>query len=400
MADRQEIDALIVGALYGELDAADRARLESHLSSHPEDRAALEALERTRATVRRGLADMPAAEPSPAISTILLAEAGRLAPNRVAETARGRAAAARESADSAENDGLWARFLRWARPVAMHPAFAGAAALILVAGTASALWLRDKGEVAEPSVAAPEPQRAPMQDRFEPDEQVAADQPAVAIAPPGEGDDYRVDLDQGAGKDTAVEGNGDRNLAGELRYRDPVAMPADGKKAPGKSTGKAKGKQQRPEAAGYLQLGSKEPALDIKDLDETPKAEEKKRDDDSILEAEDDAVTSRGAKVARQGQAAPKPEPKPIDPKLEEWAKGAHSRLAKLVADGKCPEAGRLGAEIKDRTPEYYAANVANDRAIRACKSYIEGQAKKKAEKNYKSRSQSNTYDEAADSTK
>src|SRR5688572_9382207 len=124
MADRQEIDALIVGALYGELDAADRARLETHLSSHPEDRAALEALERTRATVRRGLADMPSAEPSPAISTILLREAGRLAPTP-------RAAAARESADSADNDGLWSRFLRWARPVAMHPAFAGAAALIL-----------------------------------------------------------------------------------------------------------------------------------------------------------------------------------------------------------------------------------------------------------------------------
>lgn len=392
MADRQEIDALIVGALYGELDAADRARLETHLSSHPEDRAALEALERTRATVRRGLAEMPAAEPSPAISTILLREAGRLAPSP-------RAAAARESAD---DDGLWARFLRWARPVALHPAFAGAAALILVAGTASALWLRDKGEMTEPEVASPAPQRATLPGDDERAEHAPTEPAAEPAIAPGADGDFRVDLDQGgSGKDVGgAEGLSDRSVAGGLRGRDQVAMPADGKKG-GKGTGKAMGKAKRPEAAGYLELDSKAP-VDIKDLPaggEIAKAEEEKRDD-SILEAEDDAVTSRGAKVAKQGQAAPKPEPKPANPALEEWAKGAHSRLAKLVADGKCPEAGRLGAEIKDRAPEYYAANVANDRAIRACKSYIEGQAKKKAEKNYKSRSQSNTVDEAADSTK
>jgi hypothetical protein len=399
MADRQEIDALIVGALYGELDAADRARLESHLSSHPEDRAALEALERTRATVRRGLADMPSAEPSPAISTILLREAGRLAPTP-------RAAAARESADS--SDGLWSRFLRWARPVAMHPAFAGAAALILVAGTASALWLRDKGEVTEPSVQSP----SPAQHAAVPGDDDVADKHAEAAAPPAlapaADGDYRVDLDQAdSGKDVQ------RDLAGEFRDgRDQVAMGSEGKLAPGgrdRKVGKSKGKEQRPEAAGYLELGpAKEPPFDIKDLpDENAKAEEQKRDE-SILETEDDAVTSRGAKVAKQGQTkkgsggatSPQPEPKPTDPALEEWAKGAHSRLAKLVSDGKCPEAGRLGAEIKDRAPEYYAANVANDRAIRACKSYIEGQAKKKADKNYKSRSQSNTVDEASDSTK
>jgi hypothetical protein len=97
------------------------------------------------------------------------------------------------------------------------------------------------------------------------------------------------------------------------------------------------------------------------------------------------------------GAKQPATEPMAIDPAIEEWAKNAHKRLAKLVADGKCPEAGRLGAEIKDRAPEYYASNVANDRAIRACKSYIEGQAKKKADKNYKSRSQANTVDDMDD---
>ncbi len=39
MADRQDIDALMVGALYGELDDGERARLEAHLASHPQDRS-------------------------------------------------------------------------------------------------------------------------------------------------------------------------------------------------------------------------------------------------------------------------------------------------------------------------------------------------------------------------
>ena len=38
MVDRQDIDALLVGALYGELTPADEARLAAHLESHPGDR--------------------------------------------------------------------------------------------------------------------------------------------------------------------------------------------------------------------------------------------------------------------------------------------------------------------------------------------------------------------------
>ena len=44
MVDRQDIDALLVGALYGELTPAEEARLTAHLESHPADRSALEDL--------------------------------------------------------------------------------------------------------------------------------------------------------------------------------------------------------------------------------------------------------------------------------------------------------------------------------------------------------------------
>ena len=112
MADRQDIDALIVGALYGEIDADERARLDAHLSSHPEDRAALEGLQRTRAQVRRGMAEMPALEPSPLISNVLLSAAREAA----TQGARG--------AVEPPQQGLWSRFVEWMRPIAGHPAFA------------------------------------------------------------------------------------------------------------------------------------------------------------------------------------------------------------------------------------------------------------------------------------
>ncbi|MBZ0231148.1 MAG: zf-HC2 domain-containing protein, partial [Deltaproteobacteria bacterium] len=88
MADRQDIDALLIGALYGELDDAERARLETHLASHPQDRSALDGLRSTRELLRE--ADLPVsmavAEPSPAITAMLLQEAARRAP---ASAARG-----------------------------------------------------------------------------------------------------------------------------------------------------------------------------------------------------------------------------------------------------------------------------------------------------------------------
>src|SRR5689334_21972025 len=144
MANRQDIDALLVGALYGELDAAERARLDAHLSSHPEDRAELDSIERTRAQVRRGLAEMPQAEPSPSISQLLL---------RAAKDGAPRAVVAAEVRDPEES--LWARFVAWLVPVARHPAFATAAVVLLVAGTATALWMRDAGKVTEPTAERP-----------------------------------------------------------------------------------------------------------------------------------------------------------------------------------------------------------------------------------------------------
>src|SRR4051812_40922073 len=83
MVDRTDIDALLIGALYGELTPADEARLTAHLESHPADRTALDNLTRTRAAVRDSRILTFQAEPSQAISALLLQEASRRAPRRV-----------------------------------------------------------------------------------------------------------------------------------------------------------------------------------------------------------------------------------------------------------------------------------------------------------------------------
>jgi hypothetical protein len=401
MADRQDIDALIVGALYGELDVADRARLEAHLTSHPEDRAALDALERTRTQIRRGLAEYPDAEPAPKISALLLKEAARLVP----EPSRPVAAAAEPARLRDEpEEGLWARFIGWLRPIALHPALAGAAALVLVAGTATALWVRGKGEVAEPTV-----------ERISARDEAPKSEPRLGDPPPPPAEENRLAAATATGEREAKEEQAGQ-VADEFSVDIAPTAPADTappsatkpEPAHEKRAAPAERKRDRKSGApGYVEVDiAEDDGADIKreesgkDKNVTATAKDARRDaepeetkaKEKAPVADADDATNAQKKVAREGSGdgagATQPDRKPDDPKVEEWAKTQHSRLLKLVADGKCPEAGRVGAAIKDRAPEYYASNVANDRRVRACKSYIEKQSKKRAGKNYKSRAQ------------
>jgi hypothetical protein len=46
--------------------------------------------------------------------------------------------------------------------------------------------------------------------------------------------------------------------------------------------------------------------------------------------------------------------------------------MVKLVNQGKCTDAGAIGADIARKAPDYYQANVANDRQVRSCRSYVD----------------------------
>ena len=54
--------------------------------------------------------------------------------------------------------------------------------------------------------------------------------------------------------------------------------------------------------------------------------------------------------------------------------------MVKLVNAGKCTDAGAIGAEIARRAPDYYQTNVANDRQVRSCRSYVDRARRAKSE--------------------
>jgi hypothetical protein len=143
MVDRTDIDALLIGALYGELTPADEARLTAHLESHPADRTALDNLTRTRAAVRDSRILTFQAEPSQAISALLLQEASRRAPRRV----------------DASETASW--FQRFVRSFVAHPAMAAAATLVLVIAATGTFFLRGTDQFADSAQPPSAVERAP-----------------------------------------------------------------------------------------------------------------------------------------------------------------------------------------------------------------------------------------------
>jgi hypothetical protein len=192
MADRIDIDALLIGALYGELTPADEARLTAHLESHPADRTALADLTRTRAAVRDSRILAFQLEPSQAISALLLREASRRAPRPERETAS------------------W--FQRFTRSFMAHPAMAAAAMIVLVASVAGTLYIRSGtdqfAESKSPASAVPVPsdrsptavpQAAPTASGRMAEPEAPSPSQDVGMVAPGSAvgsDTYRVGLEQ------------------------------------------------------------------------------------------------------------------------------------------------------------------------------------------------------------
>jgi hypothetical protein len=89
--------------------------------------------------------------------------------------------------------------------------------------------------------------------------------------------------------------------------------------------------------------------------------------------------------------SAPKPEQRGLEKKAEKgdnananantqesaqneadkWAEAQHKALVTLVQQDNCDGAANLALKIEGRTPDYYNRNVATDRAVRKCLSYI-----------------------------
>jgi hypothetical protein len=403
MADRHDIDALLVDAAYGTLDADGRARLDAYLISHPQERAALDAMTATRARVREARAAAPDAEPSGGISALLLQEAARRAPARKPE---------RAGSASSGSGSLWSWLQSAMRPLVAHPALASAAALVLVGGTAGALYLRAGSssfyeQTAAPAVALDD--RATAASTTAAPATVAMEAPTAA-APVQVADGYAANLDETiaptelAGAQAKAE-PADVGAVGRAARKDeraPVVATIPDKRLRGMDVTTAQPELKTLDdedrlAAAPQQKGAPKPSKPV-----APPAAPQELVAKGAAPAADEArAESVPAPAAASAGAGGAPPTSRYDADREEqrtqWARGQHQRVVAAVKRNDCNEAAALAAEIAVRAADYYVASVSDDRAIRACKPAIERARKRDAERRAKSRAPSANEADALD---
>jgi hypothetical protein len=199
MINRMDIDALLIGALYGELTPVEEARLTAHLESHPADRTVLADLRQTRVAVHESRILTVQFEPPQSVSALLLQEAARRAPTPARAVVS------------------W--FHRFTRSFLMHPAMAAAAMLVLVVGVAGTVYVRRGDQFAEMAAPAATARQVPSQASVQPQ---APEMPASEPAGTGRADDGQDD------KDTEATGGAtgrSSSLAGSSTYRVGIDEP-------------------------------------------------------------------------------------------------------------------------------------------------------------------------------
>lgn len=411
--DRQDIDALLVGALYGELSPAEEARLAAHLEAHPADRGALDDLKSARAQVRESRIFQESTEPPQHISALLLQEAHRRAPKRAIAT-------------EADKEGSW--FFRFTRMFLAHPAMAAAAMLVLVFGVAGTLYSKKGADFA--SRTAPSGETAPTVQPQAP--AMVADQAPGSAAFNAQLADERM-LAEGAKEQVAAA------ESASDRWENP------------ESADKAKAEPSRRRAGAIAVTTEQQQPKDFeraKDMKAPSvakgaavKADRALRDDNDGVAETTTATTgpTRGyrdsgragavgggaAPAASTGMAQPPPPPAPTpsadnfaaapqapapeakpststvakappsttrtppaDSSLIAWAKSTHSQVAAKVKAGDCQAAAKLALTVSNRAPEYYSQYMATDRQLKSCKQYIDSERDKDAERANKTRAQ------------
>jgi hypothetical protein len=433
MLDRQDIDALLMGALYGELSPSESTRLDEHLSAHPQDKLVLDGLTRARQALRDSHVLVLQAEPPAAVSALLLQEAARRAP------------AARE-----ERVGFFAKLAAMLR----HPATAAAAVIVLVAGVAGTLYVQGRGaalqdRAPETTAAGPGPAAEPATTPADPGALALTPSAGSAAAPTrideaqGFEGNYRAGLadeetappeDKPAklAKDSATNAELAKNEAAFARDGQGAGAKKEAEAAPAEERKQKKGKgyievttpDPQPktldddgdggsDTSGLAQAGTPDPNANTKrsPAASTPSAPRGTADNYSAAQTTEsldfDATVGTGA-AGGGGAPAAAPEKadkaaaaKPGDARNDQAAKAAHAKLVALVKSNKCNDAAKAAGSLYATYPDYYAEFVADDRKIKACKAYIDSDRKRRNEA-LKSRSKVTNEVErpAADSSK
>ena len=417
MVERQDIDALLVGALYGELTPADEKRLAAHLESHPADKAVLADLTRAREIVRESRILQVQLEPPPSISALLLQEASRRAPKAEVE------------------EGWFARFVR---SFVSHPAMAAAATIVVVLGVVTVMTNR-KGD----HFASTEKRSAAVEESRlrEAAPAIAAQGSAAPAGAIGEGATDTGAAIEEAAPDPAASDNYQVTLAEQERQQQ-TDRAGDGVRVNatkgGEPTPKPAAKSERiaKEDVGAIELRKQQPMP--KDFDEGAAP----AGNTTALSMADDTRGGNAGRAPSTGGAAPVPEsvatnnaprnyappppPSPptsnapakvardersnndrtvdkaraatsdsnvADPQLA-WARDQHAKVIAQVRAGNCTNAAGLAVSLENRAPSYYSQNVASDRAIKDCVTYINREREKEAEVRAAERARANKRNE------
>jgi len=439
MVERQDIDALLISALYGELTPSEETRLAAHLDSHPGDRSALADLTHARSLVRESRLFQVQLEPPQSVSTLLMKEATRCAPKPEVQ------------------EGWFARFVR---SFAAHPAMAAAAMLVIVLGVATFVTKRGGDQFAEST--APSSQAVVQTQDQAAQEKTAGDSPAAMGS--GASESFRVALDEG--KDAPGDSLADKKAENQKRDDVTVTKPtterqygsklakeqeevagATKKKPQGielraqQATPKdfddaSRSKGKAPEAKNELAFGDSDgfaPAPESAPKTGSsrggegaggsvatggviggaaPGTADNRRMDPSPAPAQQPTTTATASRpttprattapAPAPPPAAPKAEPrrdapaktvdrnatpraagpaedKPADPQLA-WARDQHNALIAQVRAGECKKAATIATAISNRAPAYYQQNVETDRSVKACIAYINSERERDAE--------------------
>ncbi|HEU4728147.1 MAG TPA: hypothetical protein VFT22_09670 [Kofleriaceae bacterium] len=348
MDDRMDIDALLMGALYGELSPAEEARLSAHLESHPADRTALADLTRTREAVRESRILSVQHEPPQSVSALLLQEAARRAP-------RARA----DRAEAAGGDGWFQRLLR---TLMAHPAVAVATTFVLVAGVAGTLHLRGRDRFAEPAVpepsgtmasapAAAPPPPAPSTGSVAADDGAAPPAGgrgaglagAAAPQPDGSGSGYQVRLDEAERGPGAVQKQITRLEEQRAAKAAEVAPPAAMSKAKASRGIEVRAPQPEPKdlddapAKGFAHGGADRDVASDRERAPARAAPSTASGGGAAAAPRAAAGTGDGAALASE-PAAPEPAPPPA---IAQAAPGARSKFAQPAKPSPRPVAAQ-----------------------------------------------------------
>ena len=406
MVDRTDIDALLIGALYGELAPADEARLTAHLESHPADRTALADLTQTRARFRDSRLFATQFDPPQSVTALLLQEAARRAPAR---------------------DG-W--FQRLVRSLTAHPAMAAAMTLVIVVGVAGSLYMRHE----DGFDAAPAPEMVRSADSLA-QAPAAASVPTagagsaaygagLASADPSSEGGAMVAGKANKGGVVAAADNNNANDAKEAsaiggatgalesgrfakdhaapaahQSMDQLAMappppPAAAPSAPSvaattSAPSPAKRVSRGIEVRGATELMPKDLPADERrklavDRDGAFAKNEPAPSADTAPAAPPPEVTAQAgpssgsisdANKLRVREASPAPAQAqtvaPDDRTIVGWAQKQREQVIAYVRANNCRAAASTANEIYNRAPDYYASNIEVDRSIKPCLAYL-----------------------------